>query len=398
MKNMVIWRYFMKRVMKKISVLSAITLLLTANFLSAGANACEEPQGKYQVSTNQNNSFFVKPDGTLWATGYNTLWGHLGDGTADTKKQTTPVQILDDVKFVAAGISIHSLAVKNDGTVWGWGNNASGQLGSAREIKAVLSPTQVPNLTNVKTVEAGGYFSVALKNDGTVWTLGENAGGVLGVPDSEVPKSYSPIQVETLSDISAISSGSYHTMALKSDGTVWTWGKNSTGQIGVSKDVQMTGVPVQVEGLSNVVAVSAGREFSLVLKDDGTVWGWGKNSDLFGASVAGNTYAPVQIEGLENVTYIEAGTTHSFAKKSDGTVWAWGNNSSGSLGNGMKTSTGLPIEITNLFNFESLSAGTNVSLGVKSDGTVWSWGYNDHGELGIGNTTYKTSPVQVTLK
>lgn len=114
MKNIVIWKYFMKKFMKKFSVLSAITLLLTANFLSAGANACEEPNGKYQVSTNLNNSFFVKPDGTLWATGYNTLWGHLGDGTADTKKQTTPAQILDDVKFVAAGNSIHSLAVKND--------------------------------------------------------------------------------------------------------------------------------------------------------------------------------------------------------------------------------------------------------------------------------------------
>jgi|HigsolmetaAR203D_1030402.scaffolds.fasta_scaffold00989_6 alpha-tubulin suppressor-like RCC1 family protein len=389
----------MKRKNKSLFLSAALSVLLTASFSPVGVqtvDACEEPHGKYQVDAGIN-SLFIKPDGTLWAAGPNGASGQLGDGTGVIKKQITPVKILDNVKVVESGGSQNNIAIKNDGTVWAWGDNSYGQVGVSPNVSSkVLSPSQVPNLMDVKAVDTGATFSVALRTDGSVWTWGSNEGGTLGVPDIAT-YTYNPVQVTSLTGVQSISSGKEHTIALKEDGTVWTWGRNTYGQLGVGQDVDASKTPVQVPGLVDVKAISAGYLYSVALKNDGTVWVWGRSLDIFGVD-SGSIFTPVKIEGLEDVVHIEAGGNHTFAKKSDETVWAWGNNGVGQFGNGNTTSSRTPIQIEELTGFESLSAGVNFSLGVKSDNTVWAWGMNQSGQLGIGSTAqYKTTPVQVTF-
>ena len=314
----------------------------------------------------------------------------------------------------------HSLALKSDGTVWAWGQNTYGQVGDGTTTNK-RTPVQVSGLNGVTAVAAGEYHSLALKSDGTVWAWGENGHGQLG--DGTTTDSGAPVQVKgaggagSLSGVAVIASGGHgHSLALKSDGTVWAWGYNYAGQLGDGTTTDSS-TPVQVLGaggegfLSGVTAISTGRGHSLALKNDGTVWAWGYN--VYGqlgdgtAGLSTNKGLPVQVMAsadvpLSGVTAIGGGYMYSLALKSDGTVWAWGWNHQGELGDGTadsyKTS---PVQVSGpggtgfLSGVTAIAAGYSNSLALKSDGTVWAWGYNYAGQLGDGTNTNKNSPVQV---
>ena len=173
-------------------------------------------------------------------------------------------------------------------------------------------------------IAAGDYHTVVLKADGTVWAWGHNDYGQVG--DGTITDRAAPVQVTSLTGVIAIDAGAYHTIALKSDGTVWVWGANSSGQLGDGTTASNATTPKQVGALSNVVAIAAGQHHNLVVKSDGTVWGWGLNN--YGQVGDGTTTiyktSPVQASGLSGATAVAGGQLHSLALKSDGTVWAWG--------------------------------------------------------------------------
>ena len=172
---------------------------------------------------------------------------------------------------ISAGYA-HTVALKQDGTVWAWGGNDYGQLGDGTQTDS-LTPVQVRGLYNVTAIAAGGYHTVALKQDGTVWAWGDNTYGELG--DGTQTDRLTPVQVSGLStNVTAIAAGYLHTVAQKLDGTAWTWGSNYNGQLGDGKQTDRY-TPVQVSGLSNVIAIAAGSAHATALKQDGTVWGWG---------------------------------------------------------------------------------------------------------------------------
>jgi alpha-tubulin suppressor-like RCC1 family protein len=243
-------------------------------------------------------------------------------------------------------------------------------------------------------VSAGQAHSVGLKSDGTVWTWGENSYGQLG--DGTTTKHYTPSQVPGLANVIAVAAGDFHTVAVKGNGTVWTWGNNSNGQLG-NNSTGTQWAPVQVTGLANVVAVAAGASHTVVVKNDGTAWAWGDNWDgQLGDGTTEQRLTPVQVAGLANVVAVAADVNHSVAVKGDGTVWAWGMNNFGQLGDGTTTNRLTPVQVSGLDTVTAVAAGGRHTVAAKADGTAWAWGYNAFGQVGDG--TYNNSrltPVQV---
>jgi alpha-tubulin suppressor-like RCC1 family protein len=323
--------------------------------------------------------------GTPLAWGYG-FEGQLGDGILHT---TTPfgssvalvVNGVGSAVAVACGIS-HSLALKSDGTVRAWGQGHKGQLGNGLFLLS-STPVQVTGFTGGTDVSAGELFSLALKSDGTVWAWGEGAYGQLG--NGATLNKGTPVQVSGLSGVVAVSAGGYHGLALKSDGTVWAWGYNPFGQLGDGTVVNRS-LPVQVAGLSGVVAIAGGTYHSLAIKSDGTLWAWGNGGRgrLGNGSFQSANTAPIQVSGLTGVVAVDGGFEHSLAVKSDGTVWAWGRGIEGELGQGAFADSATPVQVSGLAGAVSVAAGAFHSLALKSDHTVRAWGSGFYGQLGNG--------------
>jgi alpha-tubulin suppressor-like RCC1 family protein len=298
-----------------------------------------------------------------------------------------------------SGGSTHELAIKTDGTLWSWGSNTKGQLGLGNTTD-YSSPKQIGALTTWATIAAGGYFSIAVKTDGTLWSWGYNNIGQLGL--NNLTSYSSPKQIGALTAWSKMSTGSNQTLAIKTDGTLWAWGYNAGFSFGVLGLGNLTNYssPKQVGALTNWSAVSTALSNSVAVKTDGTLWTWGRNN--YGSLGLGNTTnysSPKQVGALtawSTVTTTETGATLSI--KTDGTLWSWGSGQfSGQLGLGNTTNYSSPKQVGALTNWSTLSAqsGRFFVLARKTNGTLWSWGSNAFGQLGLGNTTDYSSPKQI---
>ena len=278
-----------------------------------------------------------------------------------------------------------------------WGENAdAGELGDGTFTNH-LSPEAVSTANGLPAciaLAAGNYFSLALGADGSVWSWGTDEAGQLGNGSDYAnplsPAHNIPSLVSGITGAIAISAGDQHGLAVTADGTAWGWGYNVLGQLGDGTTTERD-APVQVctassTPLSGVIAVSAGGLSSLALKADGTVWAWGWN--YFGQLGIGNTtdqHYAVQVTGLSHVVAIAAGYDHCLALTSDGNVWAWGWNYYGQLGDGSTTTHSSPEQISGVSGVIALAAQENCSLALMADGTVWSWGEGDTGALGLGS-------------
>jgi len=266
------------------------------------------------VSAGRHQSKVLQDDGTVWA------WGR-GIGEPNLIERHTPVQVrgLNNVVKIDTGNYHHSLALKQDGTLWTWGWSHREIRGDGTNYPCPRSltgqiPAQVPNISGVIDFAVGRRHTLILKEDGTVWRWGEDRGQER-VGTLEFTSLY-PVQVPNLSNVIAVSTRGYHSVALRDDGTVWVWGYNVRGiALGVNSTESVgtrLPVPVQVSGLSNVIEIVAGLERSYAIKDDGTVWAWGSLS-----------ISPVQISHPNNVRSLSV-NGHSIALREDGSVWELG--------------------------------------------------------------------------
>ncbi len=322
----------------------------------------------------------IKSDGTLWAWGFNFV-DSLGVGEVAGDIQTTPMQVGSDNTWqsVSAGQS-HTAALKSDGTLWAWGGFAFGQTDLILGISP-STPMQVGSDT-WQSVSAGDLHTAAIHSNGTLWTWGMNSYGELG--EGEVTDNIQKMPMQVGSDTwQSVSAGSHHTAAILSNGTLWAWGTNSYGELGVGEvtgDIQST--PMQV-GSDTWQSVSAGPLKTAAIKSNGTLWAWGFSID----GGAGINYTPIQIGSDNTWQSVSPGKYHIVAMKNDGTLWAWGtNNGLGVLGVGediMDIQT-TPIQVGSDNTWQSVSAGDHHTAAMKRDGSVWAWGSNTHGQLGVG--------------
>ncbi len=311
------------------------------------------------------------------------------NNTASLISHVVALSFFGNARAIAAGNS-HTSSVRNDGTVWTWGVGAIGQLGDGTGgfggsgVRS-LTPVQVPGLDGVETVEEGGAFVLALKSNGTVWSWGNNFSGQLGDGTNQIRTR--PVQTIGLTNVKGIAAGISFGAAVKTDGTVWVWG--ATGSM-INNNFNSDLTPVQLSGVGNVAAIAAGSNFLLMLKTDKTLWAIGFNSmGQLGNGTSTSSTTAVQVTGLANVARIAAGPEFSLALKEDGTIWAWGINGNGQLGpNGGNMNFGPhpnPVQVTGFpAGMTNLAAGENFCLALASDGTVWSWGNNQSGQLGQG--------------
>lgn len=286
-------------------------------------------------------------------------------------------------------IAISGAEAAGDGTAWSWGGNSYGQLGDGTNIGR-STPAQVTNptdptgfLTDLTSVAAGGNHSLALKSDGTVWMWGDG--------------SATPVQVPGLTNIIAVAGGDLHSLALESDGIVWAWGNNIWGQLGDGTTISSSS-PVKVVELSDVMAVAAGGAHSLALKSDGSVYAWGDNFyGQLGDGTRISSFSPIKVSKLTHIVAVAAGGEHSLAVKANGKVYAWGGNESGQLGDKTTIYKTTPVKVSELpHSVISVAAGWRHSLALLSDGTMWAWGRNRFGQLGNGmNFGNSNIPVKV---
>jgi hypothetical protein len=366
--------------------------------------------------------------------------GTLGNGTTTDSYVPVAVSELTDVTAISGGF-YSGYALLSNGHVRAWGSNDIGALGNGGTEDSDV-PVAVSGVSEATAVSASFGHSMVLLTNGTVMSWGENTDGDLGVgtftgPEKcpkgpyEVPCSKTPVEVEGLSEVTAISAGAYHSLALLSDGTVMAWGQNEYGQLG-DGTTENRDVPVPVSGLSDVVAISAGYNENLALLSDGTVMAWGRNhlgqlgngtstgpeKCLEGIYEEACSTKPVAVSGLHDVAAISTGYWNAIALLDDGTVATWGQNARGQLGNSESTGpekcteedherpcSTKPIAETGLTGVAAVSASQNSDvMALLQDGTIMTWGVNEHGELGIGSRTgpetcggyaCSTKPVEV---
>jgi ELWxxDGT repeat protein len=310
------------------------------------------------------------------------FYGQLGIGAADNIAHPLAHEVEGPVGFmqVSAG-KTHTVAVRNDGTVWAWGDNKLSQLGRPGSDSPV--PVQVPGISDVKAIAAGSTFTLALKNDGTVWIWGQHPSG----DNFYLTTTSSPQQVLGIDQVTAIAAGNHHSMALR-DGTVWVWGNDYFGELGLGKALFSVTYPTIIPNFSDISAISAGGWHSLAIRrSDGMVFGWGWNGGgAVGDGTNDNRTSPVGVDGTSAATKISAGYDFSVAVDASGQFWAWGSNGTGNLGLGTSGDTYVSPTSGRITGNKiiDVAAGYSNTVFLTDVGTVWTAGTNEYGQIGRG--------------
>jgi alpha-tubulin suppressor-like RCC1 family protein len=349
--------------------------------------------------------------------------GQLGDGTTTDAESPTAPSATANWKQISGG-AIHTIALKDDGTVWAWGDNQEGQLGNGTTCDSPTTgancgsttPVQVSGLSGVTQVAAGMYHSLALKSDGTVWAWGFNGFGQLGngttTDSTNCPLRPTcgnvPTQVSGITDVTQVAAGFYHSLAIVGTGAsskAYAWGYNASGQLGDGTTINRS-LPLNVLGeggigvLTDVAELGGGSQHSLALKNDAKALSWGalaskenpNQGQLCDHSFEKGSRFPGRAAAEIGVTDIAVapGGFHSLFLKSNGTVTGCGNNQNGQLGDNTFDSSASPVKVRNSDNTANLTGVTAIaaggfhSLAIQGTGTVLAWGSDGSGQVGNG--------------
>ncbi|NGN65983.1 S8 family serine peptidase [Streptomyces sp. A7024] len=396
-----------------IEAASGIEPLLEAlNALPAVEIAQADPQLAAPAEPLQGEQAYRQAAGAGVAADYaNAQPGGKGDGVTVTDLEASAqVRAAASEHAIAAG-DHHSLMVdtstdpEKGGVVWAWGRNTWGQLGRGHTADRDV-PVQVRGLPRIKAVGAGAGHSVALAADGTVWAWGRNSQGQIG--DGSVTDRARPVQIkeaggQTLTGIAGIAVGPFHTLAVKSDGTLYAWGYNAHGQLGTN-DVGNRPSPYAFTALGKVDTarggIAAGYRHSVARMADGRVLAWGDNEfGQLGNGGTGDSLTPVAVKDLNGPAQLSSRGFHTLALR-EGQVFAWGYNRYGQIGDGSRINRNVPVPVSGPATVTQVAAGQYYSL-AKSSLTAtpfWAWGSNADGQFGDGTLTSPDKPKSIPIR
>jgi alpha-tubulin suppressor-like RCC1 family protein len=347
------------------------------------------------ISSGFSHVLAKKTDGTYWAWGYNQ-GGYFGDGTGTDSY--VPIQLPNTVNWQSYKSGLfNSFVIKTNGTLWGTGLNIYGQLGVGSSNNEFLSFVQVGTATTWRAVFPSDSYTIAIKQNGTLWSWGQNVYNQLGQGGVSADIT-SPLQIGIANDWRTVANcRSSVSFAIKNNGTLWGWGNNIAGLLGDSSISAWT-VPTQHNTDNDWDKISMGTSHVLAIKTNGTLWAWGGGDFGQSGQDPSTNYdpsAPFQIAG--NWKTATGGERFSIGIKTDGTLWAWGKNDVGQLGDGTTTNTYIPVQLGTASNWDQLSCGDYYTVALRADGSLWTWGNNNHGQLGNGTTDVVTTPTNIPI-
>lgn len=370
---------------------------------------------KLAPETYSSSSYAVDANGNLYAWGLNNF-GQLGTGNLGI--QTTPRKVdfpngVTNWLTIAAG-QYHTLGIGNDGNLYSWGYNGNGQLGIGSNIdQSVPQKVAFPNgVTSWTAVAAGAFYSLAIGNDGNLYAWGSNVYGQLGIGstiDQSTPQKV--VLPNGVTDWISIAAGGLHSLAIDNSGSLYTWGHNGFGQLGIGT-ISEDSVPVKVplpNGVASWVTIAAGAFHSLAISRDNNTnfslytWGWNAYGQL-GIDNTINQLTPQKVAlpaGVNSWTMVAGGVFHSLAVGNNGNLYSWGGNPNGQLGIGSTLEDSMPVKVTlpnGVTGWIAIAAGYYHSLGIGDDGNYYSWGSNNSSQLGIWDTTQVNNPIKIDLK
>jgi len=337
----------------------------------------------------------------------NNTEGQLGTGVTSGKRdEPQAVRMLFGTKFQQISVGRnHTSAIDLAGNIWVWGANFDGQLGDGTtQYSPFMKQVVFPDALTFTKVEAGRRHTVALDQNGEVWTWGHNGSGQLG--DSTTTDRLTPVKVQipegmTFTDVYA---GGGRTMALTASGEYWGWGFNGNGRLGdgTTEDKLIPVKGILPDGIT-LTELSAGDTYNLALDNSGKLWAWGFNGDGQlgnGTTDHSSELVPVDLPSNIAVESFSAGRRHNLAIATDGSVWAWGNNNFGAIGNGSfdaDETTPVMVQVPFGEQFQMISAGLDYSMAISENDEIWGWGFNNDGQIGDSTRTDRYLPVKINF-
>ncbi|MCL2371495.1 IPT/TIG domain-containing protein [Candidatus Saccharibacteria bacterium] len=378
------------------------------------------PPRVVQVVAGNNHSLALFDNGRVFAWGQN-INGQLGDGT--NTDRNAPVEVTGllasrHIVYIAAGNN-YSFAVSADGEVFSWGQNANGQLGNgtttnsniptAVDMSGVLAGRRIVQITG------GNGHTLAVDDEGSVFGWGFNNAGQLGLGAGAAVTNTTPVSISVFGalpgrEIVQVAAGGSHSLALDSDGNVFAWGWNAAGQLGAGNIGNNSNLPIAavnsgVMAGSDIVMIATGTTHSIALGSDGNIFGWGSNdAGQLGNNSLSSSDVPVAVSATwaqgRVPRMIAAAVNRSFTMMNDGSLYAWGNNAVGQFGNGSSTDSLVPTPTTMTGAFagrqvRQVVIGNFHTIAIDSQGSVYSWGANWSGQLGTGSAAGSNVPVRL---
>lgn len=359
--------------------------IVSSNIYSYGATT-----GVESAFAGEDVSFVLKNDGTLWGAGYN-MAGHLGDNTVVRKQHF--VEVASNFTTIDGSGSRRTMVIGRDGRLWITGAHYVFVNSYTDTFELMTTPDGKDD--QWASVAGGEYHFIALRTDGSLWGHGRNNEGQLGLGSlyrSDVMIQISP--PTTVNPFVAIAAGRRYSLAIKADGTLWAWGANNAGQLGIGTTEPYISTPTQVGTWNDWVDIDAGNEHTIGRRSNNTIWSWGlDNYGQLGHNPV-NSSLPSQMGTKTNWVFMDAGYNYNVAIDSSGFLYSWGHNSSGQLGVGDYNLRSVPAKVNQWSNWLSASAGYNHTFGVRSGGNTYGWGNGvDWKSTGFGVGVNYFNPV-----
>ncbi len=333
----------------------------------------------------------ITPELWVWGLGG---YGQLGNNTVATSSLTPITTFAGGTNWKqVSGGGNYSAAIRKDETLWIWGQGSTGQLGTNDTANRSTPVTTFAGGNDWKQVACGPSHAAAIKTDGSLWTWGSGGYGILG--NNQTGNRSTPVTTFAGgNNWKQVACKGFNVSAIKTDGTLWVWGQGSNGQLGNNATTNRQTPVTTFAGGNDWKQVACGLYCTAAIKTDGSLWIWGSgiNAQLGNNDTSIRSTPVTTFAGGNNWKQVDCGVYFTAAIKTDGSLWAWGSGSNGTLGNNANTNRSTPVTtFAGGNNWKQVACGANHATAIKTDGSLWLWGVGS--SLGANSFTARSTPV-----